>query len=58
MEIKNLNQQSYQCFNLQRKLKNLDRKLEHKLKYLQEIQKMVKFSRWMIVIDQVPLGLK
>ena len=58
MEIKNLNQQSYQCFNLQRKLKNLDRKLEHKLKYLQEIQKMVKFSIWMIVIDQVPLGLK
>jgi hypothetical protein len=58
MEIKNLNQQSYQCFNLQRRLKNLDRKLEHKLKYLQEIQKMVKFSIWMIVIDQVPLGLK
>ena len=58
MEIKNLNQQSYQCFNLQRKLKNLDRKLEHKLKYLQEIQKMVKFSIWMIEIDQVPLGLK
>ena len=58
MEIKNLNQQSYQCFNQQRRYQNIDRKLEHKLKYLQEIQKMVKFSIWMIVIDQVLLGLK